>query len=242
MKVELQNITVKRGSKIVLNQLTASFTGPGLYQVIGPNGSGKTTLLLTIIGRIKPIAGRVLVDGVVVNNPGLIRGLVSYMPQQYAIPVDAPLTLYEFVWNIASVSKKSINVEEILELTGIGREHWFKKISQLSSGLLQRAMLARTLALGTPIILLDEPLSNIDPEGKVDLSHYIGELSKRKLVIVTSHDPILLLDYTSKILVLGPGYYAFGSAEEILKLEVLSKFYRKCAVELQKHIHIIDWH
>ena len=243
MQVKLESVTIKRGDKVVFKDLTAVFSGPGLYQVIGPNGSGKTTLLLTIIGRIKPVHGRVIIDNIIVKNSKLVKGLISYMPQHYIIPVDAPITLYEFIENLAGVlGKKSNSVEEILKLTGISKEYWFKKLSQLSGGLLQRTMLARTLILDTPIILLDEPFSNIDPEGKVELSEYIGKLSEKKLVITTSHDPTLLLEYTEKILVLGPGGYAFGDVEEILKIEVLGKFYKKCAIELQRHVHVIDWH
>jgi zinc/manganese transport system ATP-binding protein len=243
MQVKLESVTVKRGDKVVFKDLTAVFSGPGLYQVIGPNGSGKTTLLLTIIGRIKPVHGRVIIDNIIVKNSKLVKGFISYMPQYYIIPVDAPITLYEFIENLAGVlGKNSNSVEEILKLTGISKEYWFKKLSQLSGGLLQRTMLARTLILDTPIILLDEPFSNIDPEGKVELSEYIGKLSEKKLVITTSHDPTLLLEYTEKILVLGPGGYAFGDVEEILKIEVLGKFYKKCAIELQRHVHVIDWH
>ena len=242
MQVRLESVSVKRGGKVVLRNITATFTGPGLYQVIGPNGSGKTTLLLTVIGRVKPVTGRVLVDNIVVRSTESVRGLVSYMPQNYTIPLDAPVTLYEFVENLARISGRVVSVEEALELAGISRSYWSRKLSELSGGLLQRAMLARTLVLDTPIVLLDEPFSNIDPEGKTDISDHIGELSRRKLVVVTSHDPTLLLDYTERILVLGYGNYVFGTIDDILRLEVLSKFYKKCAVELKKHIHIIDWH
>lgn len=242
MQVRLESVSVKRGGRVVLRNITATFTGPGLYQVIGPNGSGKTTLLLTVIGRVKPVTGRVLVDNIVVRSTESVRGLVSYMPQNYTIPLDAPVTLYEFVENLARISGRVVSVEEALELAGISRSYWSRKLSELSGGLLQRAMLARTLVLDTPIVLLDEPFSNIDPEGKTDISDHIGELSRRKLVVVTSHDPTLLLDYTERILVLGYGNYVFGTIDDILRLEVLSKFYKKCAVELKKHIHIIDWH
>lgn len=243
MQVELDSVTVKRGGKIVFRDLTAVFSGPGLYQVIGPNGSGKTTLLLTIIGIIKPTRGRVIVNGITIKNTILVKGLVSYMPQHYTIPVDAPITLYEFVENLARIlGKSSSSVKEVLELTGISREHWFKKISYLSGGLLQRAMLARTLILDTPILLLDEPFSSIDPEGRVEMSEYISELSKKKLVITTSHDPTLLLNSTRKVLVLGYGSYMYGDVEEALNLDVLRKFYKRCVIELHKHIHIVDWH
>jgi len=108
--------------------LDAVFEGPGLYQVIGPNGAGKTTLLLTILGFIKPESGRISIEG----DKTLV---VSYMPQQYQIPRDAPITTIEFVESYYELltrkrgiqtSKQVVRsrVEEVLELVGVPRSLW----------------------------------------------------------------------------------------------------------------------
>ncbi|MEM0005107.1 MAG: metal ABC transporter ATP-binding protein [Desulfurococcaceae archaeon] len=250
MKVIIEALTIKRGSKIVISNLSASMEGPGLYQVIGPNGSGKTTLMLTILGVIKPTSGSIRVE---LNNRNHNGPIFSYMPQSYSIPKDAPITVYEFVKGYYELSKpwprflhRDISVDEkirrALELVNIPKSMWMEQLRNLSGGMLQRVFLARTLVIDAPMILLDEPLSNIDPDGKVDIAELLGELSRGKLIITTSHDPILLLDYTKKILLLGYGFHAYGDVNEILKYEILSKFYKKCAVELDKHVHIVDWH
>jgi zinc/manganese transport system ATP-binding protein len=245
MKITLESLSVKRGGKLVLNNLNAVFEGPGLYQVIGPNGSGKTTLLLTIMGVLKPTSGRVLIEGF----QEVTKPFLSYMPQYYSIPRDAPITVYEFIEGYYKMTKPwprfkvvGSRVEEALKRVGVPKSLWSEKLSKLSGGMIQRVFLARALVLDPPILLLDEPFSNIDPEGKVDLADSIGELSRDKLVIVTSHDPILLLEYTRRILVIGHGYYVFGEVNEVLKQEVLKKFYKRCAIELEKHVHIVDWH
>lgn len=248
MKIIVEKLVVKRRNRMIFNGLDAEFEGPGLYQVIGPNGAGKTTLLLTILGFIKPESGRINIE--VEGGRTLV---VSYMPQQYQIPRDAPITTIEFIESYYELlnrkhgiqtSKQSSQrrIEEVLELVGVPRSLWSEKLSRLSGGTLQRVFLARAIVADPQILLLDEPFSNVDPEGKVDLADLLGTLAKSKLLVVTSHDPILLLEHTKKILILGHGYYSFGSPEEILKYDILSKFYKKCAVEIEKHVHIIDWH
>lgn len=249
MKIVLESLTVKRSDRTILSNLSAVIEGPGLYQVMGPNGSGKTTLLLTVLGTIKPVSGRVYVE---VSGPSSGDCILAYMPQSYNIPRDAPITVYEFVEGplklkgprprfLRKATERS-RVEEALELVGVQRSLWNERLSVLSSGTLQRVFLARILVTRAQIFLLDEPFSNIDPEGKVEMAELIGRLSHEKLILVTSHDPILLLNYTKKILLLGRGYYAYGNVNEILKYETLNKFYRKCAVELEKHVHVVDWH
>lgn len=249
MKIVIESLNVKRGGKLVINNLNAEMSGPGLYQIIGPNGVGKTTLLLTILGFIKPESGKV-----VVHPPSSGGGfLFAYMPQSYNIPRESPMTVLEFVEGLHMLKKPwprtfrrltlDLNkVQEILEKLEVPRNLWNEKLRNLSGGLLQRVFLARTILADSPILLLDEPFSNIDPQGKVGVADFIGELSKKKLIVVTSHDPILLLNYTKRILLMGYGYYVYGDVDEVLRHEVLHKFYAKCAMEIERHVHIVDWH
>jgi len=247
LKVLLESLTVKRGGRVIIRDLSATFTGPGLYQVMGPNGVGKTTLLLTILGLIKPVSGRVVVEA-----PFRNKVVFSYMPQSFTIPHDTPMTVYEFVegalllenpWPRSLKTRvKGLRVEKALESVNIPRFLWKTRISKLSTGMLQRALLARAVAVEAPIVLLDEPFSNIDPEGKAEVAKLLGDMSSERLVIVTSHDPTLLLKYTRKILLLGYGEHFYGDVDEVLKYEVLSKLYKECAVELEKHVHVVDWH
>ncbi|MEM4481536.1 MAG: ATP-binding cassette domain-containing protein [Desulfurococcaceae archaeon] len=248
LDVIIDSVTVIRGGKVVLSNLSAELRGPGLFQVIGPNGSGKTTLLLTIMGFIKPHKGRVLISTQCGSNG---RRPFSYMPQSFSTPSYAPITVYEFVKNYLALTRSwprlwGVKVDdyvvEALELVGIPRSNWEEKISKLSSGMVQRAMLARTLALDAPIVLLDEPLSSIDPSGKAEIADLLARTSRERTVIVTSHDPLLLVRYTKKVLLLGFGEYVYGDTGEVLRKETLQRFYKKCAIELETQTHITDWH
>lgn len=242
MKLKVRDLSVARDSDIVIKNLSFEFEGPGLLQVIGPNGAGKTTLFETIIGFLKPVSGEVIVEGVP-------RGKAfAYMPQNIEFPKDTSLTVREFVEVKSKIYRGRVRqvdgngVEEALEFAGLERELWNRRISELSRGQLQRALLARTIVSGAPILLLDEPLSNIDPKGRIDLSRVIAELSETRVVLVSSHDPYLLLPSTDKILLMNRGEYKYGSPSEVLSPEYLQRIYSGCLIVLKEMYHIADWH
>uniref|UniRef100_A0A7C2BL10 Metal ABC transporter ATP-binding protein n=1 Tax=Thermosphaera aggregans TaxID=54254 RepID=A0A7C2BL10_9CREN len=253
MEILLENLTITRGEKKIVENFTAKFNGPGLIQVIGPNGAGKTTLFLAILGLLKPNKGRILIDEEdVTGSTQKLKGKVAYLPQRFEIPRNLPLTVFEFMeccmrlnskW--PRVIRREISHDRIiraLKLVGLEEEIWDSGISKLSGGQFQRLMIARTLMLETPIIILDEPLSNIDPEGRKTMADLFGEISNGKLLIISSHDPMLLMPYTSKILVLGGGQAYYGAPEEVVTKGVLNKIYGECLIEVKDHIHIVDWH
>ena len=125
---------------------------------------------------------------------------------------------------------------------GLPRDKWFKRVDELSGGERQRGYIARALVRNPPIILMDEPFSNIDPEGRVELAEKIASLKKDKLLIVTSHDPTILMPYTDKILFINRQIYFYGDPDEVLRSETIEKIYGKAFIIHGKHVHIIDSH
>jgi len=253
MKILLENLTIIRGEKKIIENFTAEFNGPGLIQVIGPNGAGKTTLFLTILGLLKPAGGRILINNKdVTGSTQKLKGIVAYLPQRFEIPRNLPLTVFEFMeyyirlnskWPRILRRKLSYeNIMNALKLVGLEEQLWSSKISKLSGGQFQRLMIARTLTLDTSIVILDEPLSNIDPEGRKMMADLFGKISREKLLILSSHDPMLLMPYTSKILALGGGQTYYGAPQDVVTKGILNKIYGECLIEVKDHIHIADWH
>ncbi|WP_244372496.1 metal ABC transporter ATP-binding protein [Staphylothermus marinus] len=254
MSIAVENLTVGYSKYIVLKNLSFKHEGPGLIQVLGPNGAGKTTLLRTILGLIKPIEGRVIInDEDVTGNPSRAGKYIGYVPQTTGLSEpDYPLTVMELIeccyvlrkpWPRILVRRKEKEyIMKILEIVGLSRELWNKNFWDLSGGQKQRSYIARALVHDPSILLMDEPFSNIDPNGRVDLAELIGRLSRNKLVIVTSHDPMLLLKYTSKILLVNREIYVYGKPEEVLRRDIAEKIYGKAILEVREHIHIIDSH
>jgi len=250
--ISLENVTVSFGGETILMDLSLKLEGPTLIQIIGPNGAGKTTLLKVILGLIRPERGKVKIDyRDVTAMPEEVGKIVGYVPQIVPTKVEMPITAKEFVLNSLLLHTRRFprlfvrreemeRVEEVLRLVDL--HEWEKRFSDLSGGERQRALLARALVYDPPILLLDEPLSAVDPLGKVELAELIGRLAKDKLILVTSHDPILLLPYTEKIILLNRGYCAVGTPDEILRVEVLKDVYGESAILLEEHVHISDEH
>ena len=254
LEVRLEGVRVRLNGEDILSDLSVRFVGPSLIQIIGPNGAGKTTLLRTNLGIIKPASGRVYVNGFdVTGRPDVVGKLVGYVPQLTQFECPFPITAWEVVLNSYMLHKKrwpriraSVDaieaVERALEMVELPRSRWNKIFSELSGGERQRVLLARALVYDPKILLLDEPLSAVDPVGKVDIATLIGKLAEEKLVILTSHDPVMMLPYTDRVLLLNRSFYAMGDVEDVLKIDVLRKVYGESALQVNGHVHISDEH
>ncbi len=252
--VELKDVEVKLNGETVLSDLSVKFEGPSLIQIIGPNGAGKTTLLRTVLGIVKPSKGRVFVNGNdVTGRPDVMGKIAGYVPQMTNFEHDFPITAWEVVlnsyllhrrgWPRIKPDRNAVNAtERALEMVELPKNRWKKPFNELSGGERQRVLLARALVYNPDILLLDEPLSAVDPVGKVEIAGLIGRLSGEKLVIVTSHDPIMLLPYTDQVLLLNRSFYIMGKAEDVLRLDVLRSVYGESALLVDRHVHISDEH
>ena len=254
MNVELvcEELTAGYPGEVVLDALSFRFVGPGLVQVLGPNGSGKTTLLRALLGLIKPLRGRVIINGEdITGKPEEASNFVGYVPQYFAPEQHYPITAWELVMGSFLLHKrrwprlfsgKSAReaVSKALDIVELSPEIWHKNLWELSGGQRQRVLIARALVHDPPILMMDEPFSSVDPLGRSDLADYIGAVSSEKLILVTSHDPTLLLPYTKAVMLLNRAFYLVGPPEEVLSLENLQKVYGSSAVAMREHIHICD--
>jgi len=225
--VELRGVHVSYNGVRALEAVDLELSGPGIVQVIGPNGAGKSTLLKVVAGFIKPIRGSVYINGVDVTGRYDVAGrFVAYMPQSNEPPRESPLTVWELVETSALARRarwprlwaRSVRgvVESCLSMVGLPRSSWSLRLSELSGGMFQRALIASVLVTGAPVLLLDEPLASVDPEGRVSLSKLLARLASDKLIIVTSHDPHPLLDYTRLLVALNKRVVAVGEPHDVL--------------------------
>jgi len=255
VELRLEDLSIGYDKPIITN-IDFKLRSPVLVQVMGPNGAGKTTLLKTIIGVLKPLKGKIFIDEEdVTGNPEKAGTYISYVPQvsTYVLGNVFPMSVWEFVEFEAKAYMKRLGlhknglskfIEEILNTVGIPKDLWHKGINKLSGGQRQRLLVARALLKkNTPILALDEPLSAIDIEGRAVIANIVGKLKENnKIIIITCHDPELLMDFTDYIVLLGRGIHVFGKPKEVLKPSVLSELYHASYVELEKHIHICDYH
>jgi len=244
--VELRNVWVAYGDLYLFKGESLSIEGPGIVLVLGPNGAGKTTFLKLVAGLLKPIKGCVRVMDIdVTGNPKKASRFVAYVPQLQPSPPPYPLTPLEYVECVLRVmgfeSPRHLAIKA-LTLVGLDREVWEKDLRKLSGGERQRVFLAPTLVVDKKVVLLDEPLTSVDPRWKKDIAETIANKARNSLVLITCHDPTLLLPHTNYVLLLYRRIVAFGTPREVLRIEVLRQVYGPSAIEVEKHLHLADQH
>jgi len=251
----IDNVTAGYDGNLVIENLHMKFSGSGLIQILGPNGAGKTTLLKVILGLLKPMRGKIIINSVdVTGDPSKAGPFIGYVPQIFTeAHMHYPVTAWELVessyllyrkkWPRLFSEKQALKiVSKVLRIVGLPENAWHKSFWKLSGGQRQRVLIARAIVHDPPILIMDEPLSAVDPVGKAELANFIVSLSKRKLVIVTSHDPMLLLSHTDLVLLLNRSFHIVGRPEDVLTLENARKVYGESAIMVYQHIHISDTH
>lgn len=248
--VKVEDLTVAYRGEYVFNGDGFEVEGPGLVTVIGPNGAGKTTLFRAIMGLVKPLRGRVYVNGEdVTGSPRRAGRHIGYVPQLAHVYRGFPLTGRELVELSLRLRGRPPRlhvprgVRERAEryLRAVGAERFADRpVSRLSGGQLQRILIARALARETPILVMDEPLSAIDPRGKEGIARIVEEAARDKLVFVSSHDPIMFLHKSRYLMVVNRGIKGFGSPEKTFRLDLLRHAYGGSVYMIEKCIHVFE--
>jgi len=162
-----------------------------IFGLLGPNGAGKTTILKIIVGIHRADTGTVSLNNISVNNIEYKR-LIGFLPENPYF--HNYLTAYEFLNISGSLlglkgTKLKDRISEVIQLTGLGRFDIEKmKIKYYSKGMIQRLGIAHAILHNSPLIILDEPLSGLDPIGRKEVRDIILELKKNgKTVLFSSH-------------------------------------------------------
>ena len=207
--LSLQNIVKSYGASPVLKGLSADIEKGELVTFIGPSGCGKSTLLRCIAGFTKVDSGKIVLDGEIINDkPSHKRG-TGMVFQNYALfPHLSVESNIGYGLRVRRFPKKEIRkkVDGLLELTqlkGLGK----RTIDQLSGGQQQRVALARALSLDPKILLLDEPLSNLDANLRVTMRAEIKRIQKQLglTVIFVTHDQEEAMSISERVLVISGG-------------------------------------
>ena len=248
--LSVEYLTISYNGEPILEDLYFGYSGNGMIQVIGPNGAGKSTLLRSIAGLMKPKKGIVRINGTdITAKPFLASRFLSFVPQltiadrSITFPITAgELLLFELRVSGEKLSKKSSRekIISVAEIVGLSSEELEMDLRAMSGGQKQKVFIARALIHDRPMLLLDEPLSSIDPASRAEIAEKISELSEKKLVVVTSHDPMAFMESTARILLVNRKTYFFGTPEEVLKEGVLEKIYGRMIVKNGRHVHFFD--
>jgi ABC-2 type transport system ATP-binding protein len=208
------------GTVLALNQVTLELTG-GITGLVGANGAGKSTLLRMANGQLKPTLGRVSVRGTDAWD-WRARRLVGYCPDVDAFYED--LSGRRFVWVMARLCgyarpEAARRTEEVLERVGMaGRAD--RKLRGYSKGMRQRIKLAQALLHDPELLILDEPLSGIDPIGRQELLELFQALAAQgKCLLISSHELEALEKLTNHVAIMARGRIAaVGTLQQIRDL------------------------
>lgn len=210
MPLECKNISLTRNGEVFLEDVT--FTAkPGITVLIGPTLSGKTTLMRVLAGLIKPDSGNITVNGVDVGSISVNDRSVSFVYQQF---INYPsLTVFDNIASPLRVVKPKISKEEISErVHEVAKmlritELLDRKPSALSGGQQQRVAIARSLSRNSDVILLDEPLANLDFKLREQLRDELQRIfsGTNMMVIYSTAEPLEALDIATHTIVMNQG-------------------------------------
>jgi ABC-type Mn/Zn transport systems, ATPase component len=239
--LKLDGVGVRLGGREVLRDVSLTVHPGEFTGLIGPNGAGKTTLLRIILGLQPVTRGSVLIDGA----PRPPRDAsIGYVPQKLGIEPDTPLRVRDVVSlgrraqvrHQAAVPGPPRAVDDMLTAVG-ARRYADARVGELSGGEQQRVMIAHAL-IGRPrLLLLDEPLANLDISSEQGIVSVLARLARAEgiAVLLSAHDMNPLMPVMDRIVYVAAGRVAVGTADEVVQPEVLSGLYGQ-------HVDVIRVH
>jgi zinc/manganese transport system ATP-binding protein len=240
--LEVTEISVSVGGREVLDRVSLT-VGPGEFTgLIGSNGAGKTTLLRAVLGLTRLTTGHIRLSG----QP-LSRGnrAVGYVPQKVLLDPDLPLRARDLValgldghrYGIPTRSRaRSAAVEEML--VAVGAETFADaRVGHLSGGEQQRVLIAHALISRPRLLLLDEPLANLDLRSGQEVVELLSRFGAERgvAILLSAHDINPLLPVMDRVVYLADGRAVSGTTEEVIREDVLSALYRH-------HVDVITVH
>ena len=205
-QLECKNLSLGYGTKTIIENLSFSVNKGDYLCILGENGSGKTTLMKSLLRLLKPLSGSIS------TGDGLLPDEISYLPQQTEVQRDFPASVREIVLSgcQSRCGKRPFYIKEEKQLAAaamekLGITHLAKKCyRELSGGQQQRTLLARALCAAQKMLLLDEPVTGLDPAATEEMYTLIQQLNKDGItIIMISHDTEAALKYASHILHIG---------------------------------------
>lgn len=192
--VEVDGVSLTLGGETILRDVHLEVAAGDFLALIGPNGGGKSTLVRLILGLLRPTSGSIFCN----------EKSIGYVPQNTDINTTFPITVLDVVLmgHRRSVFGYDDSAKEsaYAALREVGLASYARsRIGALSGGQRQRVMIARALQNDPRLLILDEPTSNIDPEGQFEIYELLKKLNADKTVIVISHDISIVVQYAAKV-------------------------------------------
>jgi len=230
--ISVKDLCFVLGERKILHDMNLEINQGEFIGILGPNGAGKSTLLKLFLGLLKPTKGSIELLG---KSPRRGNSLIGYAPQHRVLETDLALRACDVVgfgldgnkWGFGFPNKKR---KELIYkvLDDVDALHFAEApVGHLSGGEQQRLLIAQALITNPKILLLDEPLSNLDIHHAQEIIHLLVKLCKERQVTVmlVAHDVNPLLPVIDRVLFMANGQSAMGTPNKVLTSEILSKLY-----------------
>jgi zinc/manganese transport system ATP-binding protein len=242
----VEGLSVWLAGREILHDVGFSLRRGEFAGLIGSNGAGKTTLLRVILGLTAPTSGQVLIEG---EPRDLRHGAIGYVPQKILLDPDMPLRARDLVGLGLDGHKFGLPLprrdrKQLVEdmLTAVGAERFADaRVGNLSGGEQQRVLIAHALISRPKLLLLDEPLANLDLRSEQEVVTLLARIAREQqvAVLLSAHEMNPLLPVMDRVVYLAAGRAASGPASEVVRSEVLSELYGHHVDVIKVHDRIL---
>ena len=232
--IEITKLHKSFGKVEVLDNVSLTIEDKGIFAILGPNGSGKTTLIKSILGMVIPQAGEIKINGQDIKGKWDYRKDIDYLPQIAQFPDN--ITVIELLNMIKNLRGKKANDQKLIDLFKLD-QFLDKKLGNLSGGTKQKVNLVLAFMFDSPILILDEPTTGLDPISLIHLKDLIREeKAAGKTILITTHIMDFVEAMADEIVFLLEGdIYFRGTVDELKKKSNLNDLEHAIATILSEN-------
>ncbi len=225
MSLIIENINKSYEKKKVLSNLTFSCERGEIIGLLGLNGAGKTTLIKILTGINLNWKGKISFNGIDFRkNIRSIQRITGYLPENNQLYND--FYVYEYFNFISSLYKlKNKNISDIISIAGLDN-FYNSKISSLSKGYKQRIGLAAAIIHDPEILILDEPMTGLDPNQIIETRNFLKKISKNKIIILSTHILQEVKALCNRFIILNQGKIYFDSSIQKNKVNSIERIFK----------------
>ncbi|MBE9105894.1 metal ABC transporter ATP-binding protein [Nostoc cf. edaphicum LEGE 07299] len=231
ISIDVENLTVAYHGKVALHGASLQIQAGSISGLVGMNGSGKSTLFKAIMGFLKPVTGRVLINGLPIKTVQK-KSLVAYVPQSEEVDWNFPVSVHDVVMmgrygymNILRIP--SANDQRVVRESLERVQMWSmrdRQIGELSGGQKKRAFLARALAQKGRVLLLDEPFTGVDIKTEKAMIDLLLELREEgHTILISTHDLASITTFCDQVVLINRTILAYGDTSKVFTEENLSR-------------------
>ncbi len=231
ISIDIENVTVAYHGKVALHGANLQLRSGSICGLVGMNGSGKSTLFKAIMGFVKPVRGRVLINGLPIIKVQK-NNLVAYVPQSEEVDWNFPVSVYDVVmmgrYGYMNFLRMTRPVDKEIVRQSLERVQMWdmrnRQIGELSGGQKKRTFFARALAQQGKVLLLDEPFTGVDITTEKTMINLLLELREQgHTILISTHDLASITTFCDQVILINRTILAYGDTSEVFTEENLSR-------------------